>query len=68
MMKLYVLIIGFVMPSGEFVGTTAIVDSCPPFNQVISFVREQVKDNQAQFWTAECSEMDFAPVFPEKTI
>lgn len=67
-MKLYVLIIGFVMPSGEFVGTTAIVDSCPPFNQVISFVREQVINTHAQFWTAECSEMDFAPVFPEKTI
>tara|TARA_A100001391_G_scaffold33113_3_gene17861 strand:- start:1147 stop:1350 length:204 start_codon:yes stop_codon:yes gene_type:complete len=65
-MTLYIFMVAFIMPNGDFLGGVSIVESCPSMETVIKFVREQGVKHQAKFWTAQCSAMDFAPLFEEE--
>ena len=65
-MSLYIFIVAFIMPNGDFLSGVSVVDSCPTIEQVIDFVKKQGIQNEAKFWTAQCSSMDFAPFFQEE--
>jgi cobalamin biosynthesis Co2+ chelatase CbiK len=65
-MTLYIFIVAFIMPNGDFLSGVSIVDSCPKMEQVIDFVKKQGIENGAKFWSAQCSSVDFAPFFQEE--
>ena len=54
-----IFVVALIMPSGEYITKSSVVDACPSIKQVGDYYEQRIRDNEIKDWNATCFIMNF---------
>ena len=54
-----IFVVALIMPNGEYITKSSVVEACPSINQVGDHYERRIRDGEIRDWNATCFVMNF---------